>query len=222
LFLAEWQYRDGLAILSGRSLTGTGAFMAAGEANHGMQTQDTLPDYLRPGLDIVSIGLNPSLPSVRRGYYFANPRNRFWRALNASGLVPVALEPGVEATELMLRRYGIGFTDVVKRPTAGGGELRAADYRAWAPVLKERLLEYAPAIAWFHGKQAFGNYLKYAEAVKPAIGWGPQDYTLGRCRFFVTPNPSPANAVFSLADLTGWYRQLAAWRDGGCAAPRRP
>ena len=47
----------------------------------------TLPDYLRPGLDIVSIGINPSLPSVREGYYFANPRNRFWRALNASGLL---------------------------------------------------------------------------------------------------------------------------------------
>jgi TDG/mug DNA glycosylase family protein len=186
-----------------------------------MQREHSLPDYLRPGLDIVSIGLNPSLPSVRQGYYFANPRNRFWRALNASGLVPVALEPGIEATELMFRRCGIGFTDVVKRPTAGGGELRAADYRAWAPVLKERLLEHAPAIAWFHGKQAFGNYLKYAEALKPAIGWGEQDFTLGGCRFFVTPNPSPANAVFSLADLTAWYRQLAAWRDGGCAAPRR-
>ena len=88
-----------------------------------MQREDTLPDYLRPGLDIVSIGLNPSLPSVRLGYYFANPRNRFWRALNASGLVPVALEPGVEAMELMLRHYGIGFTDVVKRPTAGGGKV---------------------------------------------------------------------------------------------------
>jgi TDG/mug DNA glycosylase family protein len=192
-----------------------GIIHGSGEAYYSMQREITLPDYLSPGLDIVSIGLNPSLPSVRRGYYFANPRNRFWRALNASGLVPVALEPGVEAMELMFRRYGIGFTDVVKRPTAGGGELRAADYRAWAPVLKERLLAYAPAIAWFHGKQAFGNYLKYAEALKPAIGWGEQDYILGRCRFFVTPNPSPANAVFSLADLTGWYRQLAAWRDGG-------
>jgi TDG/mug DNA glycosylase family protein len=174
-----------------------------------MQMNDTLPDYLRPGLDIVSIGLNPSLPSVREGFYFANPRNRFWRALNASGLVPVELEPGVEAMDRLYRRYGIGFTDVVKRPTAGGSELRAADYREWAPVLKARLQEYAPRIAWFHGKQAFGNYLKYAEALRPVIEWGEQPVAIGDSRVFVTPNPSPANAVFSLDDLVAWYRRLA-------------
>lgn len=179
-----------------------------------MQPDHTLPDYLRPGLDIVSIGLNPSLPSVREGFYFANPRNRFWRALNASGLVPVELTPGADAMEVLVSRYGIGFTDVVKRPTAGGGELRAADYREWAPVLRQRLLDYAPAIAWFHGKQAFANYLRYAEAVKPAVEWGEQAYRIGSCRVFVTPNPSPANAVFSLDDLVYWYRQLVACRGG--------
>ena len=47
----------------------------------------TLNDYLRPGLDIVFVGLNPSQYSVEVGHYFANPRNRFWAALNRSGLV---------------------------------------------------------------------------------------------------------------------------------------
>ncbi|MGB5441910.1 MAG: mismatch-specific DNA-glycosylase, partial [Gammaproteobacteria bacterium] len=103
-----------------------------------MQRLETLPDYLRPGLNIVSIGLNPSLPSVREGFYFANPRNRFWRALNASGLVTATLEPGVAATDVLFHQFGIGFTDVVKRPTASGNELRAADYRKWAPLLKQK------------------------------------------------------------------------------------
>ena len=187
-----------------------------------MRPDDTLPDYLRPGLDIVSIGLNPSLPSVREGYYFANPRNRFWRALNASGLVPVELEPGVEAMNSLFRQHGIGFTDVVKRPTSGGGELRAADYREWAPVLKARLLDYAPGIAWFHGKLAYGNYLKYAEAMRPVIEWGEQQVTIGGCRVFVTPNPSPANAVFSLDDLVVWYRRLADCRDATGRATSGP
>ena len=53
-----------------------------------------------------------------------------------------------------LHQYKIGFTDVVKRPTAGGNELCAADYREWAPVLKQKLEQYAPGVAWFHGKQA--------------------------------------------------------------------
>ena len=172
----------------------------------------TLPDYLRPGLDIVSIGLNPSLPSVRAGYYFANPRNRFWRALNASGLLAGALQPGVAAMQILLEQYRIGFTDVVKRPTAGGSELRAADYREWAPLLKGKLNTCAPVIAWFHGKQAYANYLRYAEGVRPDINWGEQPGCIGTSRVFVTPNPSPANAVYSLADLTAWYRRLAAFR----------
>jgi len=174
---------------------------------------NTLPDYLGPGLEIVSIGLNPSLPSVHAGFYFANPRNRFWRALNASGLVPVPLTPGVAAMEALFSTYRIGFTDVVKRPTARGSELRAADYREWAPRLKDKLAVVAPAIAWFHGRQAWTNYLKFAEGVMPPPGWGAQPLQLGTARVFVTPNPSPANAAYSLAVLTDGYRRLRSLRD---------
>ena len=174
---------------------------------------ETLKDYLRSGLDIVSIGLNPSLPSVRTGFYFANPRNRFWHALNASGLVPETLEPGVGAMERLFYEYAIGFTDVVKRPTAGGGELRAADYRAWAPVLKEKLSDAAPLIAWFHGMQAWRNYLYYGEGRRDPADWGEQPCRLAQSRVFVTPNPSPANAAYSHADLVVWYRRLKSLRD---------
>jgi TDG/mug DNA glycosylase family protein len=174
---------------------------------------ETLKDYIRSGLDIVSIGLNPSLPSVRAGFYFANPRNRFWRALNASGLVTEPLEPGVAAMEHLFNNYAIGFTDVVKRPTAGGGELRAADYRAWAPLLKETLSDAAPVIAWFHGKQAWTNYHYYGEGRRETADWGEQPYRLGQSRVFVTPNPSPANAAYSLECLVIWYRRLKILRD---------
>ena len=174
---------------------------------------ETLPDYLCPGLDIISIGLNPSLPSVRAGFYFANPRNRFWRALNASGLVREPLEPGVAAMEILFETYHIGFTDVMKRPTAGGGELRAGDYREWAPVLRDRLDDCAPRIAWFHGKQAYANFLIYGMGLRPVVDWGEQPHSLGSSRIFVTPNPSPANAAFSLEDLVDWYRRLAKLRD---------
>ncbi len=177
-----------------------------------MHKMKTLPDYLCPGLDIVSIGLNPSLPSVREGFYFANPRNRFWRALNASGLVTGELVPGVAAMDVLQERYRIGFTDVVKRPTAGGHDLRAADYREWSPVLLRKLEQYRPAIAWFHGKQAYAAYLRYGEGVKPDIEWGVQPRRIGASRVFVTPNPSPANAAYSLEVLTDWYRQLERYR----------
>jgi len=169
---------------------------------------NTLPDYLCNGLRLVCIGLNPSLPSVRAGFYFANPRNRFWRALQASELLSEVLEPGVDAMQVLLRQYRIGFTDVVKRPTAGAKDLRAADFREGAPQLRQKLLHYQPDVAWFHGKLAYGHYLRHGEAVQPDIDWGPQSHRIGCTRVFVTPNPSPANAVYSLDDLCAWYRQL--------------
>lgn len=181
--------------------------------NFSMQ-QETLPDYLRPGLTIVSIGLNPSLPSVRAGFYFANPRNRFWRALDGSGLVPEPLVPGVAATAWLFEKCAIGFTDVVKRPTAGGRDLRAADFREGAPLLRAKLEDSGPLIAWFHGKQAYGNYLRYAGiGTRGRVEWGTQDIRIGASQVFVTPNPSPANAVFSLQDLIGHYRRLKDLRD---------
>ena len=168
----------------------------------------TLPDYLRAGLRAVSIGLNPSVNSVKAGFYFATPQNRFWKALNASRILDEHLEPGVAAVERLFREYGIGFTDVVKRPSASGSALRAADYRRWAPVLKDRLLEHRPRVAWFHGKLAYTNYLKYAEGSAETVDWGKQPVTIGEAVVFVTPNPSPANAAYSLENLTDWYRKL--------------
>lgn len=170
----------------------------------------TLPDYLREGLDVLSIGLNPSVRSVEAGYCFANPQNRFWKAFNAAGIVPVALTPSREAMEELLRVYGIGFTDVVKRATPNASALRAADFKAGAPVLRRKLLRYAPAIAWFHGMLAWKSYLRYAGDGVQECGWGEQPARIGQSIVFVTPNPSPANAAFSLEDLTGWYRSLAA------------
>ena len=58
---------------------------------------DTLADYIGHNLVILSIGLNPSTISVEKGYYFANPRNRFWKALNASELIPEQLIPSVDS-----------------------------------------------------------------------------------------------------------------------------
>jgi len=172
---------------------------------------ETLPDYLEPGLRLVSVGLNPSVNSVRAGFYFATPRNRFWRALNASRLIDAPATPGRAGVEHLVRQQRIGFTDVVKRATRGGSDLRAADYRRDAPRLRERLLRVRPAMVWFHGKVGYRHYLRYAEDLRPdEIDWGLQARRIDDLPVFLTPNPSPANAVFSLDDLIAWYDRLAA------------
>jgi TDG/mug DNA glycosylase family protein len=173
----------------------------------------TLPDYLRPGLLIVSIGLNPSLVSARRGFYFANPRNRFWSALDRSGLVDEALEPGKRALERLFERHAIGFTDLVKRPTAGLADLGPEDFRAGAPALRDKLERCAPRITWFHGKVTYRRYRQHADGARGDFALGLQPAAIGRARVFVTPSPSPANAAVSLEELVDWYRRLKALRD---------
>ena len=50
------------------------------------QPTDTLPDLLRSGLDVVFVGINPSLYSVAQGHYFARRSNRFWPCFSRSVL----------------------------------------------------------------------------------------------------------------------------------------
>ena len=175
-----------------------------------MEQPATLRDYLREGLDVVFVGLNPSRYSVESGHYFANPRNRFWPALNRSSLVGREMASPDDAN---LLSCGIGFTDVVKRPTPQASGLRAADFRRWAPELKDNLLRFKPLIACFHGVTAYSAYLKYAEGINERVGLGRQQRKIGQTHVFVVPNPSPANAVYSTADLTRWYDRLAQLRD---------
>jgi TDG/mug DNA glycosylase family protein len=169
----------------------------------------TLPDYLSPGLRLLSVGLNPSLSSVAAGYYFANPRNRFWAALNASRLLSEAVTPGETAVQWLFERVGIGFTDLVKRPTRGASDLRAADYRIGALRLQRVIQRYQPAIVWFHGKLAYKQFLRRAGYPSDADVWGLQALSVNAVQFFVTPNPSPANAAFSLDEIVAWYNRLA-------------
>lgn len=170
----------------------------------------TLLDYIDFELEILSIGLNPSTISVERGYYFANPRNRFWKALNASGLVKEELAPSQHAQETLFKQYKIGFTDVVKRHSSMGKDLCADDYKKWAPVLLEAIYKYQPKICWFHGKVAMQKFLRYSDLNETKIQWGLQEFNIGSSVIFVTPNPSPANAAFSLHVLVEWYQKLYA------------
>ena len=74
--------------------------------------------------------------------------------------------------------------------------------------MKEKMVENAPGIVCFQGVMGYGQYLRYAENSKEKPQVGRQDLTIGHSRVFVVPNPSPANAQYSLDDLVFWYREL--------------
>lgn len=180
----------------------------------------TLPDYLRPGLRVVFVGINPGLYSVERGRYFARPASRFWPAFSRSLLsAPIrralrkpALGPEQDAS---LLRFGIGFTDVVKVPSRNAGDLSREIFREWAPRLLRRLAEHQPRVACFHGLTGFRPFVQFALHEDPAgIVLGAQPLTAGRTRLFVAPNPSPANAHFTVEDQVRWYDRLAEFLRG--------
>jgi double-stranded uracil-DNA glycosylase len=175
----------------------------------------TLPDYLRPGLDLVFIGINPGLYSVQREHYFARSTSRFWPAFSASKLSERVrrtlhtntLRPEHDAQLLCL---GIGFTDVVKRPSANAADLSPSDFEKGVPRLLEKLQRYAPRVACFHGLTAYRPFLKLAlRSTDASPVLGPQPGVVSATRLYVVPNPSPANAHFTLADQTAWYDRLA-------------
>ncbi len=172
-----------------------------------------LPDRLAPGLEIVSIGINPSIYSATRGFNFARPGNRFWPTFNAAGIAPEALEPGGAAVIKLLGDYRIGFTDIVKRATDRADELTDEDYRRGALILKRKLLHHQPVIAWFQGISAFQKYLQFAEGAKRTIRPGLQPERIGATLVFVTPNPSGANPAANPKALLPWYRELKRLRD---------
>lgn len=170
----------------------------------------TLPDYLAPGLRLLSVGINPSLRAVREGFYFPNPQNRFWPALNASGLLAAPVTPGPAAMNLILARDRIGFTDLCKTASSMAHHLRAEDYRAGARRLAAVVSDCRPPLLWFHGATAYQAFCRHVLTQQDVIAPGLQPQTFAGARIFVSPNPSPANARYSLAQLIDSYRELAA------------
>ena len=175
----------------------------------------TLPDYLRPGLELVFVGINPGLYSVQRGHYFARPASRFWPAFSASKLSePVRRALGSDTLraehDARLLRFGIGFTDVVKRPSANAADLEASDFAKWVPRLLERLERHQPRMACFHGITAYRPFLNLAlRCADRRRVLGPQPEVVGATRLYVVPNPSPANAHSTPIAQTAWYDRLA-------------
>jgi TDG/mug DNA glycosylase family protein len=178
----------------------------------------TLPDLLREGLDVVFVGINPSVFSVAQGHYFARKINRFWPALSRSRLSLAARQGlGVEqlepAHDRALQDYGFGFTDLVKRASPRATDLARGEPEEGVAVLVRKIKRDEPRFACLHGVTVGRPVQRVLAPQLPEGGLGLQPYTIGATQVFVVPNPSPANAHFTPADQTRWYDALAAALD---------
>jgi TDG/mug DNA glycosylase family protein len=170
---------------------------------------------LRASLDVVFVGINPSVYSAEHGHYFARPGNRFWPCISRSRLTAAARAAlGVEVLgpqhDRALLANGIGFTDAVKRATPKASDLAPAELLAGVAHLVAKIERYRPRVACFHGITGYRAVHNALAGKTVDIALGLQAARIGATRLFLVPNPSGANAHFSRDDQTHWYDALAA------------
>jgi TDG/mug DNA glycosylase family protein len=160
---------------------------------------ETLEDLLRPGLRAVCVGINPAPTSVAAGHYYQGRLGQgFFARLRRAGLLP----SGSGWEDDLAFANGVGFTDIIKRPTASAEELRPEEYAHGKPLLEEKVEVAEPQLVIFTFKKTatilFGSF--------PGSGFiGEQ---IGAAEVFVMPGPFAPRATVEkqLAEL---HRSLA-------------
>ena len=169
----------------------------------GPDADATLPDYLPDRPDILFVGINPGSYSARQGHYYARATNRFWWALHASGLVPVPLVP---QEDWRVIEFGLGLTDLVKRPTNSAADVRSDEFAASRLILADKIIRVQPLIVCFNGLTGYQQF--FQEPTSP----GRQARRLHGAWVFVLPSTSARNAAYSRAAVLQYFRDLGALR----------
>lgn len=142
---------------------------------------ETLEDLLADGLRAVCVGINPSPVSVKAGHYYqGRAGQRFFGRLRTAG---VLLEADGFEDDLAFAA-GVGFTDIIKRPTPDAKALPAAEFQYGKQRLLDKLERYRPALVIFTFKKTakvlFGEF--------PGIGF-VRGLQFAQSEVFVMPSP---------------------------------
>ena len=160
----------------------------------------TLADVIARGLDVLFVGINPSLYSAAVGHHFARPGNRFWPALVSAGFTDRQLPP---SDQRLLLDYGCGLTNIVARATARADELTTQELRVGVRSLLRKVRRYRPAAVAFLGVTAYRTAFG-----QPQARLGRQAERFGAADLWVLPNPSGLNAHYQLPDFARLFGQL--------------
>jgi len=160
----------------------------------------TLPDYLRKGMKMILVGANPGDRSARVGHYYAGRGNQFWPLLYDSGVIPEMLG---YADDRRMLEFGIGLTDLVKRPTRGIEEIERQEFAEGRVLLARKLEEMKPRIVAFNGKMVYEKF-----AGRPCK-LGLQKDLLYGAQVFVLPSTSGQNAGAELGVKMRYFKKLA-------------
>ncbi|KAJ2898342.1 TDG/mug DNA glucosyllase family protein [Zalerion maritima] len=97
-----------------------------------------LPDAVGPNLLVLFVGLNPGIQTSRSGHAYAHPSNLFWKLMHSSSLTPTASPLKAAEDQTLPRRFGLGLTNIVARPSRSGADLSKAEMDAGVGLLHRK------------------------------------------------------------------------------------
>ncbi|MBD3924888.1 mismatch-specific DNA-glycosylase [Nocardioides cavernae] len=176
------------------------------ESFRDVEVPDLLPAAGQP-LRLLFVGINPGLWTAATQSHFARPGNRFYPALLRAGILTSAIDPAAGMSDEdrdVLRRQGIGITNVVARATARADELTATELREGGERLRALVADRRPGVVAVAGVTAYRTAFG-----EPRATVGEQPGRWGASRVFVVPNPSGLNAHETIATLARAYAEAA-------------
>jgi TDG/mug DNA glycosylase family protein len=166
-------------------------------------TLPALRDRIRPGVDVLFVGINPGVRSALTGHHFAGFSNRFWKLLYESRLVPERI---TFEDDDRLPEWGFGVTNIIARSTPGIDTLRPEEYVGGRKRLLAKIRKFRPRVVALVGVTVFRAI--FPEHKGP-VATGLQAQTLGGGSVvFVLPNTSGRNANFTYAEMLAAFRSL--------------
>ena len=145
-----------------------------------------------PDARILILGSMPSVESLSQGFYYAHPRNAFWRILSEVYAEP--FPPDVPARIALLERRGLALWDALQSCEREGSldsAIRQPTPNDFAPLFAR-----CPGIVrvLFNGGAAHRLFMKYNKGVLAGRDWAR------------LPSTSPAYTL-------KYERKLALWRE---------
>jgi len=151
-------------------------------------------------MKMVLVGSNPGDRSARVGHYYAGRGNQFWPIMYESGVIP---EPIGYEDDRRIVEFGIGMTDLVKRPTKAMEEIERQEFAEGRVLLAQKLEELRPRVIAFNGKMV---YEKFAGR---ECKLGLQKELLYGAQVFVLPSTSGQNGGSEKAVKMRYFKKLA-------------
>ncbi|KAI9899223.1 hypothetical protein N3K66_005684 [Trichothecium roseum] len=179
-----------------------------------------LPDAVAENLLVMFIGLNPGISTARSGHAYAHPSNLFWKLLASSGVTPRRCAP--EEDRVLPALYGLGFTNIVSRPSRNGGELRNAELDEGVAVLQDKARRWRPESVCIVGKSIWESIWRVRHG-RPVgkdfrYGWQDRSENMGvvegeweGAKVFVASSTSGLAASLSTAEKERIWSELGTW-----------